>query len=74
MEAVIAVVVEGVDLSWGIFAAGALGAPCLWRRLIYTVQFPPCDGPVNGAKGSGGRPGQTSVSLLTMDRPGKNME
>ena len=50
MEAIIAVV-KGKDLSWVEFAKGALWAPCLWRRLIYTVLSPPYDGPVNCAGG-----------------------
>ena len=36
--------VEGIDVSWVALAVGAPGAPGVWRRLIYTVLSPPCDG------------------------------
>lgn len=46
IDAIIAVVKE-IDVSWVELAEGALCAPSLWRRLIYTVLSPPYDGRVN---------------------------
>ena len=36
--------VEGINVSWAALAVGAPGAPCVWKRLIYTVLSPPCGG------------------------------
>ena len=40
-----------MDVSLVEFAEGALWAPSLWRRFIYTILSPPYDGPVNCAGG-----------------------
>ena len=44
-------VIEGAEPSWVEPVAGAAGAPCLWKRLIYTEVPPPCDEPVMWAEG-----------------------
>ena len=53
--AAIIAMAEGIDVSWVALAVGAPGAPCVWRRLIYTALSPPCDEPVgctdNGCDG-----------------------
>lgn len=63
IEAIIAVF-PGADLIWVEIAAGALRPPCLWRRFIYTVPSPPCEGSVNCAgRERRGRPAQDAVGL-----------
>ena len=44
-------VIEGAEPSWVESVAGAPGAPCLWKRLIYTDLPPPYDEPVMWAEG-----------------------